>query len=89
MEHLLLSYSKVAFYDGFKKIGFDILKNLSEYCEKYSCYYLLEDICHNVNEKVQDSYFDYYAKKDIYDTRLDILNKFRKIYREIQLSNIL
>lgn len=90
IENYLINYSKPEFFDGFKKIDFDIIENLIEYCNTENCQDLIKDIYLSVNYEVQRIYYDYYTNQRLYVTeREDIRDSFNSLYREIQIYRLL
>lgn len=90
INNYLRCYSKPQFYDGFRKIEFDIIGNLIEYCKKEKCTELVKDIYLKVNKEVQKKVWDYYTNKQYFENkRTDIREDFNSLYIEIQLQQIL
>ena len=90
IENYLKNYSLPVFFDGFDKIEFDIIENLILYCKSTNSFELIKEVLQSVNSEVQSKYFDYYTKKDVYNTkREDIRQKFNSLWREIQIQNLL
>jgi hypothetical protein len=84
------AYSSSNFYDGFKKIDFDFIQNMVDFCEREKCYHLIKDIYQEININVQKKYYDYYAGKSYFlNKREDIREDFDTLYREIQLNKII
>ncbi len=89
ITHYLFSYAQKPFYIGFKKMEFDLIKNMVDWCIKENCSDLIKDCYEVVLKKVNNSYFDYYAGKDISDYDNEIRDDFRTLYRDIQINMIL
>lgn len=90
IENYLKNYAIPVFFDGFDKIGFDIIENLILYCKSTNSFELIKEVLQSVNSEVQSKYFDYYSKKDIYNTkREDIRERFNNLWRDIQIQNLL
>jgi hypothetical protein len=90
IENYLKNYAIPVFFDGFDKIGFDIIENLILYCKSTNSFELIKEVLQSVNNEVQSKYFDYYSKKDIYNTkREDIRERFNNLWRDIQIQNLL
>jgi hypothetical protein len=83
------SYSNPKFFHGFKKINFDLIKNLIDWSEKNDAWYLVKPIYEEINKKIQKKYRDYYLSKDYYEYDFDIREEFRTLWREIQINKIL
>lgn len=83
------SYSNPKFFHGFKKINFDLIKNLIDWSEKNDAWYLVKPIYEEINKKIQKKYRDYWISKDYYEYDFDIREEFRTLWREIQINKIL
>lgn len=83
------SYSNTKFFHGFKKINFDLIKNLIDWSEKNDAWYLVKPIYEEINKKIQKKYRDYWISKDYYEYDFDIREEFRTLWREIQINKIL
>lgn len=90
IENYLNCYSNSIIYDGVKKINFDLIGNLTDYCKEFNCLDKIKEIYLQVNINVQSSYKNWYNNELIYNiTRSDIRDEFNSLYRDIQLSQIL
>ena len=83
------SYANLKFYNGFKKLNFDLIKNLIDWSEKNDAWYLVKPIYEEVNKKIQKEYYDYWQKMYYYDYEYDIREEFRTLWREIQINKII
>lgn len=83
------SYANIKFFTGFKKINFDLIKNLIKWSEKNDAWYIVKPKYDEINKKIQKSYFDYYQQRDCYDYDFYIREDFRTLWREIQINKIL
>lgn len=83
------SYSNTKFFVGFKKINFDLIKNLIDWSEKNDAWYLVKPIYDDINKKIQRQNHDYYSHKDYYDYDYEIREEFRTLWREIQINKII
>lgn len=83
------SYINSKFFRGFKKIEFDLIKNLIDWVDKNDASELLKPIYEKVNTSIQIGYYDYYQRKDIYEHEIDIRTDFNTLWRDIQISRIL
>lgn len=83
------SYANTKFLHGFKRINFDLIKNLIDWSEKNDAWYLVKPNYEELNKKIQKSYYDYYQLKDCYDYEFEIREEFRTLWREIQINKIL
>lgn len=90
IENILKNYSKEAFFDGFKKINYDLIRNLIDYCNDWDCFPQVKDIYEKVNREVQYHYYDFYSKQKIQNIdRDDIRETFSTLYRDIKLQQLL
>jgi len=90
VRNYLRSYSRINFYNGFNKIGFDIIENMVKFCESQNCYHLVKDIYNDVNIDVQNQFFDFYSGKYKFEIENeDIREEFKTLYRQIQLNRII
>lgn len=90
IENYLNCYSNNFIYDGVKKINFDIIGNLIDYCVKFNCKDKIKEIYLEVNKHVQLTSRNWYSNELIYNVdRIDIRSEFSSLYRDIQLSQIL
>jgi len=84
-----ISYSNIKFFHGFKKIYFDLIKNLIDWSEKNDAWYLVKPVYEEINKTIQKKYHDYWQKKDYYDFDYEIREEFRTLWREIQINKII
>jgi len=90
IKNYLRSYSCINFYNGFSKIGFDIIENMVEFCESQNCYHLIKDIYDEVNRDVQKNFYDYYTNSYKFEVESeDIREEYKTLYRQIQLNRII
>jgi hypothetical protein len=89
IRHYLLSFVNKLFYNGFKNIDFDLIRNMVLWCEKEDCYELIKDNYDDILKDVSRKHYDYYANKEFYDYEIDIREDFQTLYREIQINKIL
>lgn len=87
--HYLRSYIQKEFFKGFEKIGFDLIKNLTDWATREGCFSLIKENYDDVKKVVNRKYYDYYAKRDVYDYTQEIRDDFDRVYREIQINQIL
>lgn len=83
------SYANLKFYNGFKKLNFDLIKNLIDWSEKNDAWYLVKPIYEEVNKKIQKEHYDYWQQLYYYDYEYDIREEFRTLWREIQINKII
>jgi hypothetical protein len=90
IKNYFRSYSQINFYNGFNKIGFDIIENMVKFCEIRKCYHLIKDIYDEVNRDVQKNFYDYYTNSYKFEVESeDIREEFKTLYRHIQLNRII
>jgi hypothetical protein len=90
IKNYLRSYSRINFYNGFSKIGFDIIENMVKFCESQNCYHLIKDIYDEVNRDVQKNFYDYYTNSYKFEVESeDIREEYKTLYRQIQLNRII
>jgi hypothetical protein len=89
IAHYLLAHSSEEFFRGFEKIGFDLIKNMTDWAEKEGCFDLIKECYDDAKKRVCRSYYDYYSRKDIFDYPQDIRDAFERLYRDIQISRII
>jgi hypothetical protein len=87
--HYLHSYSKKEFFNGFRKIDFDLIYNLIKWTEKENCFDLVKDNYEYMLKKVNHQDYDYYSNRSTYKYSEEIREEFRSLYRDIQISKIL
>jgi len=89
ITHYLFSYSQSHFFGEFEKLGFDIIKNMVDWCTKEGCSDLIKECYDQINEKVQKKHYDYYSNSNSYEYTEKIREEFRTLYRDIQINQIL
>ena len=87
--HYLYSYSKKEFFEGFRKIDFDLIYNLIKWTEKENCFDLVKENYEYMLKKVNHQDYNYYSNKYNFTHSEDIREEFRSLYRDIQISKIL
>lgn len=88
IENYLSNYAKLEFFNGFKKINFDIIENLIKYCKKFDCMLLIKESYEYINSKVQFEETDWYMQKRFYLFSEEIRDDFNSLYRQIKLQEI-
>jgi hypothetical protein len=89
IRHYFISYANLEFYRGFKKMNFDLIKNMVDFTEETDSFHLVKDIYEKVNKEVQRNWYDYYAGKDMWYYSQEIREIFNSLWRDIQISKIL
>ena len=83
------NYIREVFFDGFPKIGFDMISNMVKYCKYNNCSDLIkicyDDVGVEIRKKEYDPYKNTYSNK----YRTDIIEDYNTLYRQIQLSQVL
>lgn len=85
----LIAYSNPKFLHGFRRLGFDLVKNLIDWSEKNGAWPLVKGQYEEMNRLVQKNYYDYFQKIEYYDYSAEIREEFRCLWREIQISKII
>lgn len=89
IKHYLFSYSQPHFFKSFEIIGFDIIKNMVDWCVKERCIDLIKECYDEVNKSIQRSHYDYWSNSKIYEHKEEIREEFKTLYRDIQINQIL
>lgn len=91
INEYLQTFIDEKYYDGFDKIGFDLVKNMVDWCSKVNCDYdTIKDCYEKFKIHVNKKWIDYYTNIHYYEVkREDIRNSYNSLYREIQISRIL
>lgn len=89
IKHYLYSYAQKEFYNSFNNIEFDIIKNMVDWATKFGYYDLIKENYENILKKVNYKTHDLYYNKTIYDYEEDIRERFKGLYREIQINQLL
>lgn len=87
--HYLNSYTNKDFYRLFKKLDFDLIKNMVDWAKMTGSFHLIKLNYETLNKMVQRKYHDYYSGKDIYNYNEEIREEFNSLWRDIQISQIL
>ena len=89
IRHYLLSFVNKSFYNEFKNINFDLIRNMVLWCEKEDCYELIKDNYDDILKEVSRKNYDYYVNKEFYSYEIGIRDEFKTLYRDIQINKIL
>lgn len=89
IRHYLYSYSQKEFYNSFNKIDFDIIKNMVDWSVKFNYYDLIKDNYDDILKMVNYKSYDYYSNKESYDYKEEIRERYKGLYREIQINQLL
>jgi hypothetical protein len=88
INHYLFSYFQVGFFKGFKKINFDLIENMVNWCRKENCIDLIKENYKSLGGLVNKSQIDWYSQKKEYDYCEEIREEYKTLYREIQINII-
>lgn len=78
------------FFDGLFDIGFDHIKNLSDFMTEFECHHLFKDAYEIIKKKSKHKYIDWFENKEYYSIkREDIRDFITTIEREIKLTMLL
>jgi hypothetical protein len=89
LMHYLFSYADKGAFKEFKRINFDLIKNMVDFCEKNDCHALLKGCYDKVKKTVMVGHHDYYSSSDFYNYPLEIRDEFENLYRDIQINRII
>lgn len=89
INHYLYSYINKYFFNGFKKIEFDLIENLCEWTKKENCYNLIKENYDLIVKEVNETDYDFYSNTHRYNYDIVIREDFATLYREIQINQIL
>lgn len=89
ITHYLFAHANKNIYSEFKKINFDLIKNMVDFCERNNCHDILKPCYDIVKKSVLRKDLDYYTNKTIYDYPSEIREEFENLYRDIQISRII
>lgn len=87
--HYLYSYADKNIFSEFKKIEFDIVKNMVKFCDKNDCHDLLKPCYDEIKKIVLRTTTDYYSNREVNDYPDEIREEFQNLYRDIQISKII
>ena len=87
--NMISNYSNPIFFNGFKKIDFDLITHLVIYCKKFDSMLLIKDAFDNVNKYVQVKEWNYYTNKQFFIYEEEIREEFNGLYRQIKLAELL
>lgn len=89
ITHYLFAYASKSFFSEFKRIDFDLVKNMTTFCDKNKCHDILKPCYDIVKKSVLRTDFDYYTGKTVWDYPKEIRDEFENLYRDIQISKII
>lgn len=89
ITHYLYAYASKGIFNEFKRIDFDLIKNMTAFCDRNNCHGILKSCYDIVKKAVLRSDFDYYAGKTVWSYPEEIREEFENLYRDIQISRII
>lgn len=89
IHHYFRSYIQKEFFDGFEKMEFDMIKNMTDWTTKEGCFMLIKENYDIVKKIVNEKRYDYYSNTKKYEYPQNIRDDFDRVYREIQINQIL
>lgn len=88
INHYLFSYFQKGFFKGFKKINFDLIGNMVDWCRKENCIDLIKKNYKMLDSIINKSHVNWYSQKKEYDYSEEIREDYKTLYREIQINII-
>lgn len=89
IHHYFRSYIQKEFFKGFEDIQFDVIRNMTAWANKEDCYNLIKENYEVIKKIVNRQNYDYYSNIKKYEYPQDIRDDFDRLYREIQINQIL
>jgi hypothetical protein len=89
IKHYLYSHAQVEFFDGFRKIDFDLIDNMVKWTEKENCFDKVKANYESISKKVERKEYDYFSNSYSYEYKDEIREEFQSLYRHIQISKII
>lgn len=89
IHHYFRSYIQKEFFKGFEDIQFDVIRNMTRWANKEDCYSLIKENYMAVKKDVNRETYDYYSNKRRYEYSQEIRDDFDRVYRDIQINQIL
>lgn len=89
IHHYFRSYIQKEFFKGFEDMQFDLIHNLTKWCNKEECFPLIKENYTSVKKIVNRQDYDYYSNIKKYEYPPEIRDDFDRVYREIQINQIL
>jgi hypothetical protein len=87
IRNYLKSLTDEVFFDGIHDIGFDFLKNLSDFMSVYDCHSLLKEPFEKLKKQNLGKYYDWYTSKESYHLKREEMRDFiATLEREIKLN---
>lgn len=89
IHHYFRSYVQKEFFEGFEKMGFDLIHNMTDWATKEGCFPLIKENYDSVKKIVNEKNYDYFSNIHTYEYPQEIRDDFDRVYREIQINQIL
>jgi hypothetical protein len=89
IRHYLYSHAQVEFFDGFKKIDFDLIDNMVKWTDKENCFDKVKANYESISKKVERKEYDHFSNNYSYEYKDEIREEFQSLYRHIQISKII
>lgn len=89
IENYIHNWANKYFFQGFRKIDFDLIYNMVKWTEKENCFDLVKEIYDKYEKIINQDYYDYYANKRFFKYDEEIRDAFTGLYRDIQISKII
>jgi len=89
IKHYLYCYIQKPFYDGFRKIGLDLIENMVKWCVREKCTESIKECYDQILVKVNRSEYDHWSNKTSFEYVGEIREDYKTLYRDIQINMIL
>jgi hypothetical protein len=89
IHHYFRSYIQKEFFKGFEMMQFDLIHNMTKWVKKEECFSLIKENYDNVKKIVNKQNYDHYSNIKKYEYPQEIRDDFDRLYREIQINQIL
>jgi hypothetical protein len=89
VTHYLFSHANKNVFAEFKRINFDLIKNMVSFCDNNNCHDILKPCYERVKKDVLRNELNYYSGKTEHDYPKEIREEFENLYRDIQISRII
>jgi hypothetical protein len=89
IHHYFRSYIQKEFFEGFESIQFDLILNLTKWTKRENCYNLIKENYEIVKKIVNRQNYDHYARVKKYDYDQIVRDDYERLYREIQINQII
>ena len=89
LHNYLRSYIQKEFSRGFNRLGFDIIRNMTDWAKKEGCFSLIRESYESVKLITNRKDYDHYGRFYTYEYSQEIRDDYERLYREIQINSIL